>query len=159
MGRRSYKLNLNGVDYKLRITLAAQKNYREHSPETPVLAAMMAALDDPLEMEFLLTQALNWDGNENKIHSGAELYDEIVDAGYAGNEDFLKIILGIAHNAGLISEEERKKVEHSTLKLLREGIDSMFADGAPDEALDDPEGEEGEESPENPHLKLQTLDG
>ena len=156
MGRRSYKLNLNGVDYKLRITLAAQKNYREHSPETPVLAAMMAALDDPLEMEFLLTQALNWDGNENKIHSGAELYDEIVDAGYAGNEDFLKIILGIAHNAGLISEEERKKVEHSTLKLLREGIDSMFADGATAEVLDDPE---GEESPENPPLKLQTLDG
>lgn len=155
MGRRSYKLNLNGVDYKLRITLASQKNYREHSPETPVLAAMMAALDDPLEMEFLLTQALNWDGNENKIHSGADLYDEIVDAGYAGNEDFLKIILGIAHNAGLISEEERKKVERSTLKLLREGIDSMF-DGA--ELQQDAEGEEGEESPENPPLKIQTLD-
>ena len=146
MGRRSYKLNLNGVDYKLRITLASQKEYRRRLPDTPILAALMGALDDPEEMEFLLTQALNWEGNENKIHSGELLYDEIVDAGYGGNEDFLQIILGIAHSAGLISEEERKKVERSTLRILREGMDSLMD-------------EEGEESPENPPLQLQTLDG
>ena len=82
MARRCYKLNLNGVDYKLRLTLAGQKAIRERDPETPILAALMSALDDPDEMAFILSTALNWDGNENKITSGEALYDEMVDAGY-----------------------------------------------------------------------------
>lgn len=150
MARRCYKLNLNGVDYKLRLTLAGQKAIRERDPETPILAALMSALDDPDEMDFILSTALNWDGNENKITSGEALYDEMVDAGYRGNEKFLEVILGIAHNAGLLSDDERDKVRRSTLRILKQTMDNL--DGGTEE-------EEGEESPENPLGKLETLDG
>lgn len=149
MARQCFKLNLNGVDYKLRITLSAQKEIMERYPDTPVVAAIVSSFEDPADMEFLLTKALNWEGNENKIRSGEAFYDELVDAGYRGNEAFLKITLGIAHNAGLLSDDERAKVERKTLKLLRSGMDSAMEDAE--------DGEEGEESPENPP-KLKTLD-
>lgn len=153
MARQCYKLNLNGVDYKLRLTLAGQKALKERDPETPILAILLGALDDPADMDFVLSTVLNWDGNENKIHSGEDLYDEMVDAGYRGNEKFLEVMLGIAHNAGLLSEDERDKIRRSTLRMLREGMDSL------DDAGDTGEHEEGEESPENPPMKLRTLDG
>lgn len=150
MARQCFKLNLNGVDYKLRLTLAGQKALKEREPETPILAILLGALDDPADMDFILSTALNWDGNENKIHSGEALYDEMVDAGYRGNEKFLEVVLGIAHNAGLLSDDERNKVRRATLRMLREGMENLDIDG---------DGEEGEESPENPHLELKTLDG
>lgn len=150
MARQCYKLNLNGVDYKLRLTLAGQKALKERDPETPILAVLLGALDDPEDMDFVLSTALNWDGNENKIRSGEALYDEMVDAGYRGNEKFLEVVLGIAHNAGLLSDDERNKVRRATLRMLREGMDNIDSDA------DD---EEGEESPENPPLKVNTLDG
>lgn len=150
MARQCYKLNLNGVDYKLRITLSAQKEFMERYPGTPVVAAIVSSFEDPADMEFLLSKALNWDGNENKIRSGEAFYDELVDAGYRGNEAFLKLALGIAHNAGLLSDEEMKKVERKTLKLLRSGMDSAMEDAE--------DGEEGEEGPENPP-EPKTLDG
>ena len=150
MARQCYKLNLNGVDYKLRLTLAGQKALKERDPETPILAVLLGALDYPEDMDFVLSTALNWDGNENKIRSGEALYDEMVDAGYRGNEKFLEVVLGIAHNAGLLSDDERNKVRRATLRMLREGMDNIDSDA------DD---EEGEESPENPPLKVNTLDG
>lgn len=150
MARQCYRLNLNGVDYKLRLTLAGQKALKERDPETPILAILLGALDDPQDMDFVLSTALNWDGNENKIRSGEALYDEMVDAGYRGNEKFLEVVLGIAHNAGLLSDDERNKVRRATLRMLREGMENL--DG-------DDETEEGEESPENPPLKVNTLDG
>ena len=150
MARQCYKLNLNGVDYKLRLTLAGQKALKERDPETPILAILLGALDDPEDMDFVLSTALTWDGNENKIRSGEALYDEMVDAGYRGNEKFLEVVLGIAHNAGLLSDDERNKVRRATLRMLREGMDNIDSDD---------EVEEGEESPENPPLKVNTLDG
>lgn len=150
MARQCYKLNLNGVDYKLRLTLAGQKALKERDPETPILAILLGALDDPEDMDFVLSTALNWDGNENKIRSGEALYDEMVDAGYRGNEKFLEVVLGIAHNAGLLSDDERNKVRHATLRMLREDMENLDSDD---------EVEEGEESPENPPLKVNTLDG
>ena len=84
MARQCYKLNLNGEEYKLRLTMAGQKALLELHPDQNALAIIMGAVDDLSDMEALLTEALNWEGNNNKIHSGAELYDELVDAGYCG---------------------------------------------------------------------------
>ena len=157
MARQCYKLNLNGVDYKLRLTMAGQKALKERDPETPILAIMLGALDDLDDMEFILTTALNWDGNENKIRTGEALYDELVDAGYRGSEMFLEVILGIAHNAGLLSDDERDKVRRSTVRLLRKSMENLddFADNQEHDGGDEGEGEEG---PENPPLQLKTLD-
>ena len=59
--RQCFKLNLNGVDYNLRITLSAQKEFMQRYPDTPVVAAIVSSFEDPEDMEFLLTKALNWD--------------------------------------------------------------------------------------------------
>lgn len=146
MARNCYELRLGGNVYKLRLTLKGQKNLRQRNPDAPIIATIMGAVDDPEDMDALLTEALNWEGNSNSIHSGEELYDEMVDNGYSGSESFLQVVLGIAKNAGLLTEDERKKVERVTRKLINSSMD----------AFDEELAEEGEESPENP---LKTLDG
>lgn len=145
MARTCYALKLGENTYKLRLTLRGQKVLRALDPDAPILAAVVGAVDDPDTMEALLTEALNWKGNDNKLHDGAELYDEMVDNGYSGSEDFLRVVLNIAENAGLLTEAERIKVERSTGKLLRAAMENF----------DDEE--EGEESPENPLKDLKTL--
>ena len=113
-----------------------------------MLAIIMEALDDPETMGNLLTEALTWEGNKNKVRSGEALYDEMVDADIRGTEAFLPVVLGIAHNAGLLSEEDRARVERSTKKMLRRGMENL------DDFDDD---EEGEESPDNPPEEFPTL--
>jgi len=110
MARACYKVRVGKEEFKLRLTLAGQKNLMEKNPEVPILAIIMSAADDPVDMEALLTEALNWDGNENSVTDGAELYDLMVDNGYRGAKKFAEIALGIAHNAGLLDDDERKKV-------------------------------------------------
>lgn len=151
MGRQCYKLNLNGEEYKLRLTMAGQKALMERSPGQKVLAIIMGAVDDLDDMEALLTEALNWEGNNNKIHSGAELYDALVDAGYSGSEDFLRLCLNIAKNAGLLKQDDRDRLERIVGKAVQREMDMFFAmmeseldgDGKPAE-------QEGEESEDNP---------
>ena len=149
MARNCYVLRLGSNEYKLRLTLKGQKNLRQKNPDTPIIAAIMGAVDDPEDMDALLTEALNWDGNRNSIHSGEELYDEMVDNGYSGSESFMQVVLGIAKNAGLLTEDERAKVERVTRKLISSSMDAFG------EELEE---QEGEESPENPP-QLKTLDG
>lgn len=160
MARQCYKLSLNGEEYKLRLTMAGQKALLERDPEQKnILAIIMGAADDLDDMEALLTEALNWEGNSNKIHSGAELYDELVDAGYCGTEDFMKVALNIAKNAGIITQDSRDRLERVVGKAIAAQMDML---------LSQLEGEgiaaaEGEESPEDPTqaeadpLKLETL--
>lgn len=160
MARQCYKLNLNGEEYKLRLTMAGQKALLELHPAQNALAIIMGAVDDLSDMEALLTEALNWEGNNNKIHSGAELYDELVDAGYCGTEDFMKIALNIAKNAGLLTQDDRDRLERITGTAVRSQMEMLFNElegiNAPA-----PEGEEGSENPtqmqETEILELKTL--
>ena len=151
MARNCYALSVGDKEYKLRLTLKGQKKLKERNPDISVIATIMGAIDDPDDMDALLTEALSWEGNNNKIHSGAALYDELVDNGHCGSEDFLEIVLNIAKNAGLVTEDERAKMERVTRKMIRSGMDALD-----DELQSD---EEGEESPENPLEGLKTLDG
>lgn len=146
MARQCYKLNLNGEEYKLRLTMAGQKALVERFPGENILGIIMGASDDLDSMEALLTEALNWEGNNNKIHSGAALYDELVDAGYCGTEDFMKICLNIAKNAGIINQDNRDKLERvigtaltSQMDLLLNQLENGLAQAEKDaEAADDP---------------------
>lgn len=128
MARQCYKLNLNGKEYKLRLTLAGQKNLLEKNPDNNILGIVMSAADDVFDMADLLTEALNWEGNSNPIHSGEDLYDEMVDAGYAGAEDFLKVALNIAKNAGIISQDNRDKLERVVTKAINAQMEMLFGE-------------------------------
>lgn len=153
MARRSYELRLGDETFKLRLTLAGQKNLMQKNPDTPIMAIVMSAVDDPVDMENLLTEALNWEDNENTVHSGAELYDRMVDAGYSGSKAFMQVVLDIAHNAGLLTEDEQNKVGRGVSRQLDTMFDALAGEPVPSvtEVL------EGDESPENPTPK--TLDG
>lgn len=151
MARRCYKLKVGKEEFNLRLTLAGQKSLMEKNPDIPVLAIIMSAADDPTDMENLLTEALNWDGNENTVHDGAELYDLMVDNGFCGAKRFAEVALGIAHNAGLLNEDERKKVERVVNHQLNRAFDNLAGD---DDLPDDEEGGEGSDNP-----TMTTLDG
>lgn len=151
MARSCVKITLGDNEYKLRLTLRGQKKLKERNPEISVIAAIMSAVDEPEDMEVLLTQALSWEGNRNKIHDGAALYDELVDHGYSGSEDFLGLCMDIAKNAGLVTEDEKSKLDRAIKKQLARNMDAMEVAMLGDE--------EGEERPDNPPPKFQTLDG
>ena len=145
MARQCYKLNLNGEEYKLRLTMAGQKTLLERFPGENIIGIIMGAPDDLERMSALLTEALNWEGNSNKIHTGEELYDELVDAGYAGSADFMKVCLNIAKNAGLLTQDDRDRLEHITGKMIRQEMDMLLnqlEDGELPEAV-----QEGKENP------------
>lgn len=157
MARKSYKLNLNGEEFKLRLTMAGQKALLERFPDQAILAIIMAAADDLEYMEALLTEALNWEGNDNKCHSGEELYDALVDAGHAGTKDFMEVVLNIAKNAGVLDQNNRDRLGRVTGKAIDREMDMILSqlEGKIDEATGVLTPEEGEEGSENP---LQTAD-
>lgn len=116
-------------------------------PNPSMMGIIMEAIDDPAAMSDLLTEALNWESNTNKLRSGEDLYDEMVENGFSGTEDFLDVVLGIAHNAGLLNEDDCRRIERSTKRMLRKGMAGL---DVPDEDM------EGEEGPENPQ-EFETL--
>lgn len=128
--------------------LAVALNAATRDPNASMMGIIMEAIDDPIAMSDLLTEALTWEGNPNKLRSGEDLYDLMVEDGYSGTEDFLDVVLGIAHNAGLLSEADCARVARSTKRMLRKGMEGL---DVPDED------EEGEESPENPQPEFETL--
>lgn len=154
MAKQCVKLELGDKVVKLRLTLRGQKAIREKYPDDSVMTTIMDAVDDPEAMDLVLTQALNFDGNDNKIRSGEALYDLLVDNGYEGQEDFLGLMMDIAKGAGLVTQDDRDKLGRVISKQIRMGMERL------ENALDTPETldsfEEGEEGPENP---LKTLDG
>ncbi|MBP3478089.1 MAG: hypothetical protein J6K03_01230 [Oscillospiraceae bacterium] len=155
MGRRSYIVKAGGGEFKLRLTLAGQKNLMAKNPDVSVMALVMSAIDDPQDMENLLTEALNWEGSENAITEGAKLYDLMVDDGKCGTDHFADLVLNIAHNAGLINDDERKQIYRGIVAKFKKGIDSMF--GEEPEFFDLSEDEEGGEGSDNPQMTMQTL--
>lgn len=155
MGRRSYIVKAGGEEFKLRLTLAGQKHLQANNPGVPILALVMGAVDDPGDMEALLNESLSWEGNDNPTCSGAELYDRMVDDGKCGTGAFMGLVLNIAHNAGLISDDERSKVQIAVERRLARGFIQLTEDEDAD--LDDAVGGEGDESSENPPLRMPTL--
>lgn len=154
--RRSYIVKAGGEEFKLRLTLAGQKNLLAKNPDSAIMTIVMSAIDDPKDMDNLLTEALTWDGNENTIHSGEKLYDRLVDDGKSGTAFFAELVSGVAHNAGLIDDDDRKKISRGLVSKLKKGINSMFDDEDPFEDLSDSEeGDEGSDNP--PKESMETL--
>ncbi len=118
MARRCYILKVGDETFKLRLTLAGQKEIKRYAPDAEVLDTIMSAVTDPEAMDVVLTQVLSWDGNENSIHSGEKLYDKIVDAENGGQVYFTKLLLGIVENAGLMTEDQRVKLERRVTRAM-----------------------------------------
>ena len=155
MARKSYIVKAGGKEFKLRLTLAGQKNLQAKNPGVSIMALVMGAVDDPVDMEALLTEALSWDGNENPTCNGAELYDLMVDDGVRGTGAFMELVLNIAHNAGLINDAERTKVQRAVERRMAQSFDQLCEGEDPFEDLS--ADEEGDEGSDNPQMTMPTL--
>ncbi len=153
MGMKSLIVPLpDGRKVGLRLTLAGQKAMKALDPDGNVIENIMAALDDPAAMGELLTQCLNWKGNENSIHDGEELYDALVDAGKAGVADFGGLILDICRGAGILRQEDCERVNRIITKAAKAQSKQL------EDAAAEDEGPPIQEGPADP-LSLETLDG
>lgn len=133
--------NGNVSSVKLRLTLHGQKNLMDKYKDN-VMSIVLDAVNDLDKMADVLTESLNYKYNENAVKDGEELYDLLVDSGYTGQNDFCRLMFGIAQNSGLITPENADKM----VRMLGKKVDDVFNfDEHPDEH---PEGHPG--SPEEP---------
>lgn len=109
--RKTYEITLtddndNAVIVNLRLTIGGQINLQTKFKKDNALNIIFDAIDNVQIMSAVLTEALNYAGNTNKIKTGTELYDMLVDNGFCGTTDFVNIMTNIALNSGLINKDQ-----------------------------------------------------
>lgn len=129
--RRAYEIKLNNgkneITLGLRINLKAQfelkKKYKEDA-----IASILSAVSDAEKMAYIFTLALSFDGNENPITDGVELYDLLVDNGYAGQEQFMELLTSIAFFSGLMSEKRKAQIDAYIKGTVDEAFEEEFGE-------------------------------
>lgn len=124
MAKRTYPVTAGDVTCQLRLTLGGQRALRQQFDEEPLQTVLEAAVDGE-RMAAVLQQALNWEGNRNPVTSGEELYDRLVDCGWAGQADFGELAFQIAAESGLISREQAKQLQASVLRTVDAAFDAL----------------------------------
>ncbi len=130
--KKAHILRLDGVQLRLRLTVAGQRTLRERF-EQDILQLILEAALDAERMAALLDAALNWPGSGNEIRSGEELFDRLVDEGWCGQEAFGGLAFDIAAASGLLTEEQVRQLKES----MAQAVDHAFQ-GLEEEADDDP---------------------
>lgn len=121
MNTYNINVNVNGeeTEIKLRLTLGSQQKLKKKYNQT-AMSTLYDAIDDAEVLANVMTEALTYKGNENQIKDGAELYDILVDNGYAGVEDFARLAMGIANSSGLVSERQAEATINRALGVVDE---------------------------------------
>lgn len=132
MAKRTYDIKANGEVYRLRLTLGGQRMLRRQFDEDTLETVLGAAVDGE-RMAAVLQQALNWDGNDNRITDGEALYDLLVDCGWSGQEAFGALAFEIAAESGLISREQAEKLKATVKENVVRAFDGL-GDGERKEA-------------------------
>ena len=104
---RYYTIKIQEDEYQLRLTTAKLEEYLKNTggdQNNPLIGVLDAMTLLPTRIK-LFTAALQWPENRNKIKSGAELLDKLLDDGVKPRE-ISNIILELAAMAGLLEEEE-----------------------------------------------------
>lgn len=135
MEKRTYDVKANGELYRLRLTLGGQRALRRQFHEETLETVLGAAVDGE-RMAAVLQQALNWDGNDNRITDGETLYDLLVDCGWSGQEAFGELAFEIAAESGLISREQAEQLKAAVKENVARAFDSL--NGEESEAADRP---------------------
>lgn len=124
MAKRTYDITVGGECFRLRLTLGGQRALKERFGEEALESVLTAAVDGE-RMAALLTQALSWAGNSNRITDGEVFYDHLVDCGWGGQEDFGPLACEIAAHSGLISREQADKLKRSLLESVSQAFDAL----------------------------------
>lgn len=112
------------IDVSFRLTLKAQVELKNKYNES-AMSTIFSAVDDAEKLADLLTQALNYKGNENTITDGEELYDILVDNGYVGTEKFMGLVVDIGTTSGLLTKEQGEKIVKMSSGLIDEALEEM----------------------------------
>ena len=133
--RKSYDITLDRdgeeIPVQLRLTLGSQMTLKKKYKRT-AFATIMDAMDDAEVCADVLGEALTFKGNENTIKDGAELYDLLVDNGYAGYDGIGGLLLGVAAESGIITESVKEKALYSVTHTLESMFDNLFDEEVPD---------------------------
>lgn len=120
----------------LRFPLTAQiKMKKKYNTNTRDLM-LNAGSDDEVLID-VLTESLNWNGNDNSIHDGMELLETMINTGNMGIVARQRLVIDIGRTSGIFSEKEAEKFV-SQISSMEE---KMFAD---DDSDDDSDGVTGE---------------
>lgn len=124
MNAYTTKIKVDGKETKLsfRLTLKGQMALKEKYEESAV-TTIMSSVDDAEKYATVLTEALNYKGNENTITDGEELYDILVDNGYAGTEDFMRLGVEIGVASGLLSKAQGEKIVKMAAGIIDDALD------------------------------------
>lgn len=95
--------------FTLRLTSKSLMNFNlKHGQKgTSPLVAVLDATNDIESRIDLLTNALNHPDNHNDVKNGADLLDLMADSGSWPPEEINGLILNLAYESGLISENDR----------------------------------------------------
>ena len=127
----TYKLTLgsgkDATELNFRLTLGGQQALKKKYKES-ALSTLFSAVDDGEVLAVVMTEALSYKGNTNPITDGVEVYDLLVDEGYAGAEGFTEIAMNIAAASGLISQEQAEQVIAKAKGAMDKALDEIFRD-------------------------------
>jgi hypothetical protein len=116
-----HELSLNRGDelitVSLRLTTAGQITLKKHWNENTV-STLFGAIDDIEKFADVLTQALNYPGNQNVIRKGDELADLLADNDLLGIANKQKLMTAIGRASGILSEAEREKMDKNADKMF-----------------------------------------
>ncbi len=126
--KKAHILRLDGLQLRLRLTVAGQRALRERFEEDILQLILEAALDAE-RMAALLDAALNWSGSDNEIRSGEELFDRLVDEGWSGQEAFGGLAFDIAAASGLLTAEQVRQLKESMAQAVEGAFQGLEEDG------------------------------
>lgn len=123
MNRKVYTISVGGNTCALRLTIKGQLNLKKKYNENAV-ATIFNAIDDLDRQLDVITEALNYAGNENEIKTGEEFLDSFIDDGKCGQEEIAEVLASIAKVSGLINDKQYEAI----VKYVKEATDEVFAE-------------------------------
>lgn len=123
MNRKVYTISVGGNTCALRLTIKGQLNLKKKYNENAV-ATIFNAIDDLDRQLDVITEALNYAGNENEIKTGEEFLDAFIDDEHYGQEEIATVLASIAKVSGLINDKQYEAI----VKYVKEATDEVFAE-------------------------------
>lgn len=105
------------VVVSLRLTTAGQITLKKRWNENTI-STLFGAIDDVERLADVLTQALNYPGNQNVIKKGDELADLLADNDLSGIANKQKLMSAIGRASGILSAEEQEKMDKNVEKMF-----------------------------------------